>query len=513
MKKVFIGLWILICSTFMFVVNAAEVDIDDVVNALNTGNVANSYKESGGSIKVTHDEDSVDIKIDVNNDKSEMSFSLEGSIVTAYIKKDDKDAFSKAYIMQELIEEASILHGYRYGEITNMINSGALDDYKIETHGLQQTLDSKGNLEIKVDVSKKIQAAKLDDVYLEKTDLESYREYIAGDGSCGKTKGNIYFYMNTVDNTKNIVIAEKVGITDNSYMSFMSVIEIMFNGDADAISKITSYVPDFMLSSSNSGILVNLNESEIAGDVNDYEYLKNNGYSIVLIKIEKDKFPISNDTPLEDDNTDSGAVEDSNKEEDKKNNKEKEEKSGLSSLLKDKLIIIIAVIVVLLVIVLILINRKGKSSTKLELVSGNKGVIQPSIMQTHVTNEVVESLDDISTLEVQAQFNDSFSEVPVDNVNQVQPIAEQGMMEQSAIEQSQMMTQQMMEQSQMFDQPVQQPTQSQSFDQSMNQNMYYQQDMSQSMVQQPMVSSQDMNQQNIMNPYFNNNNFDNNQNN
>ena len=489
MKKLFISLWILFCSTFMFVVNAADVDIDDVVKALNNGNVAKSYKDAGGSIKATHDKDSVDIKIDVSNEKYEMSFSLDGNIVTAYIKKDDKDAFSKAYIMQELIEEASILHGYRYGEITNMINSGVLDDYKIETHGLQQTLDENGNLEVKVDVSKKIPSASLDDIYLEKTDLESCREYITGDGFCGKTKGNVYFYISGYSNDKNIVIAEKNNITDNSYMSFMSAIEIMFNGDVGAISKITSYVPDFMLSSSNSGISVNLNESEIAGDVLDYDYLKQNGYSIVLIKIEKDKFPISNDTPVQDgdstqDNPGSGTLEENNKEEDKQSSKDKEEKSGLFALIKDKLIIIIAVIVVVLVIILIVINRKGKSSTKLELVSGNKGVIQPSMMQTHVTNEVVESLDDTSTLEVQSQFNDNFTDIPVDNVNEAQPIVDQTV--------------------------IQQPMQPQSFDQSnMNQNMYYQQPM----MQQPMMSSQDMNQQNIVNPYLNNNGFDNNINN
>lgn len=490
MKKLFISLWILFCSTFMFVVNAADVDIDDVVKALNNGNVAKSYKDAGGSIKATHDKDSVDIKIDVSNEKYEMSFSLDGNIVTAYIKKDDKDAFSKAYIMQELIEEASILHGYRYGEITNMINSGVLDDYKIETHGLQQTLDENGNLEVKVDVSKKIPSASLDDIYLEKTDLESCREYITGDGFCGKTKGNVYFYISGYSNDKNIVIAEKNNITDNSYMSFMSAIEIMFNGDVGAISKITSYVPDFMLSSSNSGISVNLNESEIAKDVLDYEYLKNNGYSIVLVKIEKDKFPISNDTPVQEgdstqDNPGSGTLEENNnKEEDKQSSKDKEEKSGLFALIKDKLIIIIAVIVVVLVIILIVINRKGKSSTKLELVSGNKGVIQPSIMQTHVTNEVVESLDDTSTLEVQSQFNDNFTDIPVDNVNEAQPIVDQTV--------------------------IQQPMQPQSFDQSnMNQNMYYQQPM----MQQPMMSSQDMNQQNIVNPYLNNNGFDNNINN
>ena len=67
MKKLFISLWILFCSTFMFVVNAADVDLDDVVKALNNGNVAKSYKDLGGSIKATHDKDSVDIKIDVSN--------------------------------------------------------------------------------------------------------------------------------------------------------------------------------------------------------------------------------------------------------------------------------------------------------------------------------------------------------------------------------------------------------------------------------------------------------------
>lgn len=512
MKKVFISLWILICCTFTWVVNAAEVDISDVVNALNNGNVARSYKEAGGSIKATYDSDSVDIKVDVNNEKYDMSFSLDGNIVTAYIDKNDKDSFSKAFIMQELIEEASILHGYTYGEVTNMINSGVFDDYTIGTHGLEQKLDSNGNLEVKVDVSKKIPSAKLDDVYLEKADLESYKEYITGDGSCGKTKGNVYFYMTTQGTVKNIVLAEKGGITANSYMSFRTIIDIMFDGNANIISMISSYVPDFNYSVVYDGVSVNLNELEIKGEVSDYDYLKENGYSIILIKIDKAALQITGDI-VED-----GTSDDENntqiEEEKEKTEKEKKDKSSTLSPGKSKIIMIIGILIVLLVIIMIVINMKRKSTKKLKLASGNKGVIQPSMMQTRTTDEIVESLDDSSTLAVQNEFNNSFGEI-VGEQNIVQQTDISSFDNQSPVQMGEMVHSQDVS----FAQPIMQDVQGMNQDiynqqPVMDSNMYVQNDMNQMVQQQPqMMNNQFSNDMTFKNNSSFDNNMNNNQNN
>ena len=101
-------------------VNAADITIDNVVDAFQNGALSEQYKAVNGVFEVTLDSDSVDIKISANGETSNISFNLNGNIISADITNDDStnDDFVAIYMFLSLMDEVGVLHGYEAGEIS-----------------------------------------------------------------------------------------------------------------------------------------------------------------------------------------------------------------------------------------------------------------------------------------------------------------------------------------------------------------------------------------------------------
>ena len=90
-----------------------------------------------------------------------------------------------------------------------------------------------------VNVDKRINTADLDNMYIEKTDLEEYREFIENSGSTRLTKGNLMLYKEGNDKTATIIIAEKEQLSNLTYQSILSVIDLLFEEELESFK--TSY--------------------------------------------------------------------------------------------------------------------------------------------------------------------------------------------------------------------------------------------------------------------------------
>ena len=54
-----------------------------------------------------------------------------------YKNAEDNDDFVAIYMFLSLMDEVGVLHGYEAGEISTALNSGLMDDYKLDTHGYE----------------------------------------------------------------------------------------------------------------------------------------------------------------------------------------------------------------------------------------------------------------------------------------------------------------------------------------------------------------------------------------
>ena len=82
-----------------------------------------------------------------------------------------------------------------------------------------------------MDITKKIPLVDFSNTYIEVSDLQDLKKYISGDGSAEKSKGNIWFNKSGYDGEYTLLVAEKGNLTENTYKSVLSILEVMFDND------------------------------------------------------------------------------------------------------------------------------------------------------------------------------------------------------------------------------------------------------------------------------------------
>ena len=156
-------------------------------------------------------------------------YTLDGSILSGQFPQDDVFSIGLASII--LIDEIAQLHGYAEGEIMDTLNSEEVLNYTVENEGLEMKQASDGTVDIKIDIDKKIPLITIENEYIEVSDLESIKEYISGDGSAQRTKGDIVFHKTGYDNEATVFVGEEGELTENTYKSILSILQVMFDSE------------------------------------------------------------------------------------------------------------------------------------------------------------------------------------------------------------------------------------------------------------------------------------------
>lgn len=234
MKKIInITIILLICMLCFLSsgVYATSITLDEIVNKFNTSSIVDDYKNAGGNIKAIKESNSIKVEVTASGKTENVELLLNGNILSIEIDKTEESAFVKSYVTSSIIDIIGQLHGYKEGEVSQTLNSEKASNYTIDNEGYEIEEISTNKFKIKVDITKKIPLVDFSSTYIEVSDLESLKEYISGDGSAEKSKGNIGFNKSGYDGEYTLLVAEKGNLTENTYKSVLSILEVMFNND------------------------------------------------------------------------------------------------------------------------------------------------------------------------------------------------------------------------------------------------------------------------------------------
>ena len=232
MKKIISGIFIFIVFVSMFIcksVYAVTPTLDEIANKFNNCNTVKKYVNLGSVWKATSNGNKLTVSATANSTTTNFEYTLSGSILSANFSGDD--AFSGLAVTIVLTDCIGQLHGYSDGELFTTLNSDKIANYTVENEGFEVKEITDKNYQIKIDTSKKIPLIDVSDVYIEVSDLQDLKSYISGDGSAWNSKGNIWFNKSGYDGENTLLVAEKNNITENTYKSILSIIEVMFDSN------------------------------------------------------------------------------------------------------------------------------------------------------------------------------------------------------------------------------------------------------------------------------------------
>ena len=208
-------------------VYAATPTLEQIANTFNNCSTAKEYAAYGSIWNATSNGNKLTVSVAANDTTTNLEYTLEDSILSANFSGDD--AFSGLAVTIVLTDSIGQLHGYSDGELFTTLNSDKISNYTVENEGFEIKEMSNKDYQIKIDISKKIPLIDVSKDYIEVSDLQESKRYIAGDGVVERSKGNIYFNKYGYDGKNTLLIAEKDNLTDNTYKSILSIIEVMFD--------------------------------------------------------------------------------------------------------------------------------------------------------------------------------------------------------------------------------------------------------------------------------------------
>lgn len=207
---------------------AVTPTLEQIANAFNNCKTVKEMANSGSgdSFLASSNGKTLTITSVMSNVTTEVQYSLDGNILSTTLAQDNiVGAMACAY----LIDSIGQLQGYEDGELLTTLNSEEIMNYTIDNQGFEIKQLDDGKVSTKVDITKKIPLIDTSNVYIEVSDLQDLKNSISGDGSAEKSKGNIWFDKSGYDGENILLIAEKDNLTENTYKSILSIVEVMFD--------------------------------------------------------------------------------------------------------------------------------------------------------------------------------------------------------------------------------------------------------------------------------------------
>lgn len=264
-------------------VYATTPTLEQIVNAFNNCSTVKEYATYGSIWNASSNENKLTISVTANNTTTNLEYTLEGSILNANFSQDE--AFTGLAVTIVLTDSIGQLHGYSDGELFTTLNSDEISSYSIENEGFEAKEIANKNYQIKIDISKKIPVTNVSDVYIEVSDLQDLKNYISGDGSAEKSKGNIWFNKSGYDGENTLLIAEKENLTENTYKSILSIIEVMFDSSRASDYFKSNYSGISIGNKEFTGVKIEINPTKT--EFESRLIPSDSGYKFIRITIDK----------------------------------------------------------------------------------------------------------------------------------------------------------------------------------------------------------------------------------
>lgn len=208
-------------------VYAVTPTLEQIVDKFNNCSTVKQYANSNYIWKATNSENKITLSATANGSTIEYEFVLQGSILSANFSQEE--ALSGLMFTSLLVDCIGQLHGYSDGEMFTTMQSDKIINYTVENEGLEIKKTSDDNCQVNIDISKKIPLIDVSNEYIEVDDLQEYKKFISDGGFANLSKGNIWFNKSGDDGENTVLIAEKEKLTENTYKSLLSIIEVMFD--------------------------------------------------------------------------------------------------------------------------------------------------------------------------------------------------------------------------------------------------------------------------------------------
>lgn len=333
MKKLLkVVLIICLFGIFDFSVMADTVPtLQQISDKFNNHSTIKEYAKMGATWKATTSDNKLIVTASANESSTTIEFILNDNILSSTVAKDD--LLTGSVVTSLVIDCVSQFHGYSENELDSTLQSEKIAEYTLANEGLEMSQSSSGELNVKIDISKKIPLLDLSGEYLEVEDLTMFKEYIAGDGSAERRKGNVWFNKSGYDGDNTVLVAEKNNLTESSYKSILSIIEVMFDSK-DVVDYFKNNYPSISSDKEFTGFKIEINPTKTSWEQSLIP--DDSGYKFLRISIDKAEVNnrnsqngnVNNDT--EDDNINDNSNQNNDNEYNSSNTVESP-KTGLES--------------------------------------------------------------------------------------------------------------------------------------------------------------------------------------
>ena len=284
MRKVLLGLFFGDWLFGMFDVRllAETPSLQQIVDKFNNNiGVKKNNVLRGKKWEAVVEDNNIVIYLDPEDSSINLIYSYDGNILLSIIPKELESEGILA--TNYLIDSIGQFHGYSEGEINWPLIYGKATT--LENEGYEITKSFDGKLIVKIDVSKKIPLPDSSDVYIKVEDLEIFKELIEGDGFASLNKENIYFNKSGKDGDNTLIVAEKNELTENSYKSILSIIEVMFNSK-DVVDYFKNNYPSVSSNKEFTGFKIEVNPTK-----SDFEesLFPDDEYKFLRITVNKEE--------------------------------------------------------------------------------------------------------------------------------------------------------------------------------------------------------------------------------
>lgn len=253
------------------------ITFDTIVNNFNNNDLLNDLK-GDGTIEATIADNKLNITVSpsVNSDSLPVIYEFNLNNRNIEISLDDNNTKGLQLFMI-LCDSIGKHYNLNNHEVYNYLSSIDLKTTPVD--GITVT-ENNNEFLYSVNIDKKINTSALNNMYIEKTDLEEYRDFIENSGSTRLTKGNLMLYKEGDNKTATIIIAEKGQLSNLTYQSILSVVDLLFEEELDNFK--TSYPALETISFDRYNITI---DPELTGTIKTLFEQYQNEYQFIEIKI------------------------------------------------------------------------------------------------------------------------------------------------------------------------------------------------------------------------------------
>ena len=253
-----------------------QITLNDILNNFNNSENINQLKETS-EVNANINNNVLTIDVTTDGTKTSYLFTLENRDLVYEINAND---LTSNLLFLVICDNIGQFHGLEVNEVANYLSS--IDLTTTAVNGITLTQLENGNYQARINIDTKIDTSSLNTMYIELSDLESYRDFIEGSGTAQLEKGNLMFYKEGNNITATILIGEKDSLTNLSYNSILSVIELLYPNDLENFK--TSYPSLETISFDRYTITTN---PELTGTLETLYGQYQDEYQFVLIKIDR----------------------------------------------------------------------------------------------------------------------------------------------------------------------------------------------------------------------------------